>query len=137
MSNFLDLEIMSRTIYGEARGESREGKIAVGWVILNRFKAKRWYSADTIAGTCMKKLQFSCWNKNDPMRPRLLAADVEKLANCIEAAVAVLAGKEPDPTGGATFYLNPAVLPTLPKWALKKPPIKIIGAHHFFDDPDR
>jgi hypothetical protein len=25
----------------------------------------------------------------------------------------------------------------LPKWALKKPPIKIIGAHHFFDDPDR
>ena len=34
------IDIMARTIYGEARGEEEEGQIAVGNVIKNRVKKK-------------------------------------------------------------------------------------------------
>ncbi|MGG6879769.1 UNVERIFIED_CONTAM: cell wall hydrolase, partial [Pseudomonas aeruginosa] len=30
------LDTLTKTIWGEARGEGREGMIAVAWVILNR-----------------------------------------------------------------------------------------------------
>ena len=60
-----DVDILARTIYGEARGETDEGKRAVGLCILNRYKSKKWFSANTIAEVCQKPLQFSCWNKND------------------------------------------------------------------------
>ena len=61
-----DFEIMAKTIYGEARGETREGQIAVACVIFNRFRSGKWFSAKTLAGVCLKPLQFSCWNKSDP-----------------------------------------------------------------------
>ena len=31
-----DLDALTRVVYGEARGESDEGKIAVAWVVKNR-----------------------------------------------------------------------------------------------------
>jgi len=50
------------TIYHEARGESREGQIAVAWVIINRANhaGKRW--PDNIAGVCKQECQFECWS---------------------------------------------------------------------------
>ena len=41
MCNLVDIDTLARTIYGEARGESRQGKIAVACVILNRVKRKK------------------------------------------------------------------------------------------------
>jgi len=61
-----DFEIMAKTIYGEARGESRQGQKAVACVIFNRFRSGKWFAAKTLAGVCLKPLQFSCWNKSDP-----------------------------------------------------------------------
>ena len=71
MCNLVDIDTLARTIYGEARGESRQGKIAVACVILNRVKRKKmcgWreingYKVATVAATCLKPWQFSCWNK--------------------------------------------------------------------------
>ena len=37
------IDIMAKTLYGEARGEGEEGLIAVGNVIKNRVKKKTWY----------------------------------------------------------------------------------------------
>src|SRR5262245_40213706 len=123
---FIDLEILTKTVYGEARGEPREGKQAVVGVIRNRLNATdRWYSAGTYRDVCLKNKQFSCWNTNDPMRPKIETLAVEKAVNCLEAVLDVLFRGAPDPTGGATFYLNPSVLPKLPAWATKKPPVKI------------
>ena len=51
-----DIDILARTIYGEARGEIDEGKRAVGLCILNRYKSKKWFSANTIAEVCQKPL---------------------------------------------------------------------------------
>ena len=39
-----DLQILARTLFGEARGEGDEGLEAVACVIMNRFKANKWYT---------------------------------------------------------------------------------------------
>jgi N-acetylmuramoyl-L-alanine amidase len=59
-------DTMGRTIWGEARGESRSGKIAIGWVIRNRAEidllndgAPDWWG-EGIIGVCKRPGQFSC-----------------------------------------------------------------------------
>ena len=74
----VDAEILTlaRTLYGEARGEPREGIEAVANVILNRVLSNRY--PNTIAKVCLQRLQFSCWNDNDPNRKiisRLMPGD--------------------------------------------------------------
>jgi hypothetical protein len=60
-----DVRIMALTIYGEARGESREGKIAVGSVILERVEHRGW-DGKTIIDVCLCPYQFSCFLPSDP-----------------------------------------------------------------------
>ena len=64
-----DTDILARTIFGEARGEGLEGMEAVACVIINRVKAKKWFTGyelingvkvPNVAQTCLKKAQFSC-----------------------------------------------------------------------------
>lgn len=127
-----------RTLYGEARGEPHEGKHAVMWVILNRAREGTKYGGPTLEGVCRKKWQFSCWNEGDPMRAKLLTASINKLANCVRAALEVLEGKIADPTGGANHYLNPEVTrkiqPSgqLPSWAREDAITAKIGLHWFY-----
>ena len=59
-----DLMIMAKTIWGEARGEGRNGQVAVAWVIRNRAERGGWFG-NTIREVCLKDQQFSCWNNND------------------------------------------------------------------------
>ena len=37
-----DVDILARTLYGEARGEGIDGIEAVACGIMNRFKARKW-----------------------------------------------------------------------------------------------
>lgn len=100
-----DIDVLTRTLYGEARGESDEGRIAVAWVVKNRAARPSWWGRD-IAGVCTAPYQFSCWNKNDPNREKLISlspADplYQDLSNI---ASKVVYGEIPDPTNGATHY---------------------------------
>jgi N-acetylmuramoyl-L-alanine amidase len=72
--NLSDLLTGAATIYGEARGSTQEDRVAVAHTILNRTKAKSWYGKavsphpdHSISAICLKPMQFSCWNKNDPL----------------------------------------------------------------------
>jgi spore germination cell wall hydrolase CwlJ-like protein len=125
-----DVDTLARTIYGEARGENMLGKRAVAHVILNRVKANSWWGK-TIAGVCRYKWQFSCWNKNDPNRPKLLAVGLGDAAfrECMMAALLAVSGQRPDPTSGATHYHTKSVSP---KWAEGQKPCRIIGVHKFY-----
>jgi len=63
-----DRDILARTLWGEARGESLAGQIAVAWTIRNRVNdgnAKSWWG-EGYTGVCQKPYQFSCWNSTDP-----------------------------------------------------------------------
>lgn len=63
-------QVMGLTIYGEARGENRAGKIAVATVIMERVEHRKW-DGDNVVDVCLFPYQFSCFNVGDPNRKML------------------------------------------------------------------
>jgi spore germination cell wall hydrolase CwlJ-like protein len=126
------MEVLARTLYGEARGEPDAGKIAVAWVILNRAADPRW--PDTIAGVCLQSKQFSAWNINDANRARLIAvtADDAVFLGCIAAAWSVVGGLEADQSRGANHYLTADLAErSPPPWFDRQHVVARVGSHLF------
>lgn len=100
------VDLLARTVYGEARGEGYLGQLAVAHVIVNRAKRGGWWGK-SVPEVCLKPSQFSCWNTSDPNRVPMLTANLshKQFAQCYRAALSALHGLEPDPTGGACHYL--------------------------------
>ena len=67
MSKAHDIDIMTKTLWMEARGEPDIGIQAVACVIYNRFKNKKWYSkilgVASLANVCLKEWQFRAGTK--------------------------------------------------------------------------
>lgn len=138
----LDIDVLARTIWGEARGEGQAGQIAVGWCIRNRVEmdlhgdGKPDWWGEGYAGVCKAKWQFSCWNRNDPNSAYLRGEKqipAAQFIQCREAAIAVIDGHQPDPTGNATHYYS-TTMKTPPAWAKVATRTKKIGRHIFFKD---
>lgn len=133
-----DRDVLARTLWGEARGESLVGQIAVAWTIRNRVndgKDKSWWG-EGYAGVCQKPYQFSCWNKNDPNYTYLSGAKQIPFREFAQAQIAadqVLVGKVSDPTGGATHYYA-ITMPKAPDWAAGAKQTLKLGRHVFFKD---
>ncbi|MGC2855987.1 cell wall hydrolase [Novispirillum sp. DQ9] len=131
-------EVLARTLYGEARGESLAGKEAVACVILNRVAraqargGSHWWGRD-VAGVCLKPWQFSCWNATDPNRDKLLSVTESDRAfrACLDVADRALAGTLADSTRGATHYHTRTVTPA---WSRGRTPCAEVGAHVFYND---
>ena len=137
-----DFQIWARTLFGEARGEGDEGIEAVACVVMNRFKARKWFTGyemqngrkvPSVAQTCLKKAQFSCWNKNDPNYKLLIKPElnVHGFQKCLQIAYKALSGKLEDFTNGAMFYHTKQVKP---RWAENKTPCYEAGNHLFYND---
>ncbi len=126
------VEVLARTLWGEARGENVRGKEAVAAVVLNRAARPRWWGRDVVS-VCLKPWQFSCWNLTDPNRPKLLAVTDQDAAfrSCRRIAARAVAGTLADPTGGATHYHTKAINPP---WAQGRAPSAEIGQHLFYND---
>ena len=56
-----DVELLARTIYGEARDQGEEGMAAVGNVVINRLNKKSWYG-DSIQEIIKLPEEFSLFN---------------------------------------------------------------------------
>ena len=133
----MEIDVLARTLYGEASGETKQGIEAVAHVILNRVTqaeksgGKFWWGND-IVSVCQTPYQFSCWNPGDPNRQKLMAvtADNKKFATCLRIARrAVYSQLGADITNGANHYHTTAVSP---KWSVDKTPIAQFGTHVFF-----
>lgn len=129
------IDIVARTIYGEARGEyySSTGGlpalIAVANVIYNRFNQS---GEKLIENICIKPRQFSCWNLSDP-NLEVLAQVTERdpiFKLCKQTAKQVLEGQWPDITKGANHYYS-SLLKKQPYWSVGQIPTIKIG-HHIF-----
>lgn len=128
-----DFNIMTRTIYGEARGEyvltGVLGLQAVAFVIMNRF----YQSKDTsIANVCQKPYQFSCWNKGDPNLDLLMDSVLEQtplFQICQDVALQVSSTNTPDFTLGANHYHAKSITPY---WASPNDLTLILGNHVFY-----
>jgi hypothetical protein len=92
---FDDLSVMARTVFGEARGEPYQGRLAVAHVILNRVRAGGWFGA-SVSEVCLKRWQFSCWNPGDPNRARLFQVELDDrdLLDCSRACLEAVSGSE-------------------------------------------
>ena len=128
----LDIDILTRTIWGEARGEGEEGMLAVGHVILNRVARGGWWG-NSVTEVCKKPYQFSCWNTGDPNRLEMMSLNVEDVSmrECHWAALTVILGKHRDNTEGSCHYHTHGVSPD---WSKGLSPVRSIGDHLFFND---
>ncbi len=129
-----DLDIVARTLYGEARGEYAQAGpaalIAVANVIVNRLKKGERYGK-TLTEVCLKHRQFSCWNAGDPNRPLIQQEDLEKdplFVLCKNVARKVSQEEWPDLTRGSDHY---HALSCKPSWS-RAHKIKLRLGHHIF-----
>ena len=138
----VDIDILARTIYGEARSEGTEGMEAVACVVMNRYKSHKWFcgyvikdgaKVPSVAQTCLKRFQFSCWNKNDPNLPKIKRVTPEDkiFKLCLQIARAAVCGNLKDFTNGAVYYHTKAIMP---KWAVGKSPCYEVKNHLFYKE---
>lgn len=116
-----EIYLLAQLIYAEARGESYEGKIAVGNVVLNRVKSDSF--PDTIHDVIYQKRQFSPVSNgsihNTPDEESIKAA-----IECFEINL----------VGGALYFYNPELSnpnTQAGKWIRTRKVIKQIGSHIF------
>jgi spore germination cell wall hydrolase CwlJ-like protein len=135
--NNRSIEVVAKTIYGEARGEYHKENgglpslIAVANVIYNRYNMS---GEKLIENVCIKPKQFSCWNNNDP-NYKILQEDIPSddpvYTLCLKTASEVTSGNWPDLTKGATHYYS-THMKSPPYWAKGLKPTIRIGHHLFF-----
>ena len=112
-----EVKLLARAISAEARGESYEGQVAVGAVILNRVEHPSF--PDTVAGVIFQPGAFSVVDDGQ--------INAEPVQSAVNAARDAMNGY--DPVYGAIYYYNPRK--TSNKFMHSRPVVRIIGSHVF------
>ncbi len=116
-TNSSDLNLLSRLVYGEARGEPYSGQVAVAAVVLNRVKHSSF--PNTVAGVIYQRGAFDVVSDGQiNMTPNSTAK---------KAAQDALNGW--DPSYGSIYYFNPSTATN--KWIWSRPHTVTIGKHRF------
>ena len=115
-----DLNLLSRIIYAEARGEPYTGQVAVGAVVLNRIASSSF--PNTMSGVIYQSGAFDAVSDGQ--------INLTPNDTAISAAKDALNGW--DPTYGCTFYFNPDTATS--KWIWSKTQVVTIGKHIFCKD---
>lgn len=125
------VDILARTMFGEARGEGVRGMQAVANVVCNRAAHPRWWGTSIVA-VCLHPWQFSTWDGGDPNR-RAIEVVTEtdpQFVDALALAREAVAGRLVDITCGADSYY--AAGAPEPAWAEGKTPCAVIGRHRFY-----
>ena len=112
-----DLNLLARVVYGEARGESYTGQVAVAAVVLNRVRSSSF--PNSVSGVVYQSGAF------DAVRDGQINLTPNSTAK--KAAQDALNGW--DPTYGAIYYFNPSTATN--KWIWSRPMTVTIGKHRF------
>ena len=116
-NNSSNVNLLARAIYGEARGESYTGQVAVGAVIMNRVKSSKF--PNTIAGVIYQRGAFDAVSDGQ--------INLEPDATAKKAAQDAINGW--DPSYGAIYYFNPNTATN--DWIWSRPMTVTIGKHRF------
>lgn len=142
MTTLTDRDVLALTLWGEARGEPVEGRIAVACVIRSRLQTGRW--GRTYTEVCRAPKQFSCWSaaggaQNHQalmVRVGIIQAGAVPadpiLRECYWIADGTISGALQDRVGGATHYYA-RWLPEPPAWANDGKVVAEVGDHRFLD----
>ena len=112
-----DIALLARLIYGEARGESYVGQVAVGAVVMNRIKSSSF--PNTMSGVIYQRYAFTAV---DDGQINLTPNDMAR-----KAAQDAMNGW--DPTYGAIYYYNPKTATSA--WIFSRQTTVTIGNHVF------
>ena len=112
-----NVELLARVIYGEARGESYIGQVAIAAVVLNRVEDSRF--PKTIAGVVYQSGAFDAVSDGQ--------IDLTPNSTAYQAARDALNGW--DPTYGSIYYYNPRTATN--RWIKTLPVTVAIGKHVF------
>ncbi len=126
-----DRTFLALTIYREARGEPRDGKIGVAMTMKNRVSRPSWWGKD-VQGVLFKKWQYS--SLTDPKDRQLTVWPVANdpiWQECLTIACDALDDKLNNPVPGADSYFDTSIPP--PKWTETARFVKRIGRLVFFD----
>ena len=116
-SNSTNLNLLSRLVYGEARGEPYSGQVAVAAVVLNRVTSSSF--PNTVSGVIYQSGAFDVVSDGQiNMTPNETAK---------KAAQDAINGW--DPSYGAIYYFNPSTATN--KWIWSRPMTVKIGKHRF------
>ena len=115
--NNTDLNLLSKLVHGEARGEPYKGMVAVAATVLNRVADSRF--PNTIAGVIYQSGAYTCVADGQ--------INLEASSQARKAAQDALNGW--DPSGGCIYFYNPAT--STSKWIWSRPIVKAIGKHNF------
>lgn len=116
-SNSSNVNLLSRLVYAESRGEPYAGQVAVASVVLNRVKSSSF--PNTISGVIYQSGAFDAVSDG---QINLSPNDTAK-----KAAQDAINGW--DPSYGAIYYFNPATATN--KWIWSRPMTVTIGKHRF------
>ncbi|SHK89074.1 cell wall hydrolase [Desulforamulus aeronauticus] len=116
-----DIILLAKLIHAEARGETFEGKVAVGAVILNRIASPDFPKSirEVIMEKNSRVYQFT------PVQDGTINLKPDE--ESMKAALEALMGQ--DPTKGALFFYNPVVAED--QWIRTLPVVTRIGNHVF------
>ncbi len=131
------IDTLARTLWGEARGEGSAGMQAVAHIVLNRLaiskKMGRYWWGNDVVQICQKPFQFSCWNKDDPNRGKLITLNADNDIYFVTARRiarrAITGALGSDITMGATHYHAKGIVPY---WSKDQSPVTQLGAHIFY-----
>ncbi len=112
-----DVALLARLIYGEARGESYVGQVAIGAVVMNRIKSPSF--PNTMSGVIYQRYAFTAVDDGQ--------INLTPNATAKKAALDAINGW--DPTYGAIYYYNPATATSA--WIFTRQTITTIGNHVF------
>ena len=112
-----NLYLLSCCVYGEARGESYTGKVAIAAVVLNRVKSSNF--PNTISGVIYQTGAFTCVSDGQ--------INMGTNDECTRAAQDALNGW--DPTYGSIYYYNPKTATNA--WIRSRLVVVTIGNHIF------
>jgi len=116
-SNNTDLNLLSKLVYGEARGEPYKGMVAVAATVLNRVANSKF--PNTIAGVIYQPGAYTCVSDGQ----------INLSANEQSRKAAQDAINGWDPTSGCIYYFNPSTATS--KWIWSRPQVLTIGKHIF------
>ena len=116
-SNSTNLNLLTRLVYAEARGEPYSGQVAVAAVVLNRVSSSSF--PNTVSGVIYQSGAFDAVSDGQiNMTPDSTAK---------KAAQDAINGW--DPSYGAIYYFNPSTATN--KWIWSRPVTVVIGKHRF------
>lgn len=98
-----DLDLITRTVIGEAGNQPADGQAGVAHVILNRLKSGKW--GDSPSGVVLAPKQFETWAAR-PAELLNISRNSPAYKNAMEIVQGSASGNIEDPTNGAMNYAN-------------------------------